>query len=93
MKRIINKIKLFFSSLNVIGNVNELIVKMHKIQDNNIYLDNRLRELSIRIDNNYDTLEDKIEEEGKIIDEIDKYYKYQVEVINKNINLSDKGGK
>ena len=27
------------------------------------------------------------------LDEIDKYYKYQVEVINKNINLSDKGGK
>ena len=108
MKRIINKIRLLFKSLNVISNINELIVKMH--------------ELEKRIDNNYDKLEEKIKEEGKlfddleyrvkvnesthfklegrtkaslkevslIIDEIDKYYKYQ---INKNINLSSKGDK
>ena len=132
MKRIINKIRLLFKSLNVISNINELVVKMHKIEDNNIYLDKRLRKLTTRIDDNFDKLEDKIEEEGKlfdsleamqgvnkdsietlsrglidleqrtkaslkevslIIDEIDKYYKYQVEVINKHINLTKKVGK
>ena len=126
MKRIINKIRLLFKSLNVIGNINELIVKMHELEkriDNNYSRGINLHcNLEKRIDNNYDKLEEKIKEEGKlfddleyrvkvnesthfklegrtkaslkevslIIDEIDKYYKYQ---INKNINLSSKGDK
>ena len=68
MKQIINKIKMFLDSLRVIKNVNELIIKMHKIQDNNVYLDNRLRTLTSRIDNNFDELDNKIEEEGKLFD-------------------------
>ena len=71
MKRIINKIRLLFSSLNVIGNINELIVKMHELEE--------------RIDNNYDKLEDKIEEEGKLIDDLERD-------VN-NINLTRKVGK
>ena len=43
--RIFNKIRLFFNSLRVIKNINELIVKVHRIQENNIYLDNKIKEL------------------------------------------------
>ena len=72
MKRIINKIRLLFKSLNVIGNINELIVKMHNLErdlNNTIYqYDIKLEK---RIDENYDILYDRIEEEGKLFDSLE----------------------
>ena len=90
MKRIINKIRLLFKSLNVIGNINELVVKMHKIEDNNIYLDKRLRKLTTRIDDNFDKLEDKIEEEGKLFDSLEAMQgvnKTSIETLSRGLEL------
>ena len=90
MKRIINKIRLLFKSLNVISNINELVVKMHKIEDNNIYLDKRLRKLTTRIDDNFDKLEDKIEEEGKLFDSLEAMQgvnKTSIETLSRGLEL------
>ena len=113
MKRIINKIRLLFSSLNVIGNINELVVKMHDLETMQEVNRNSIETLAMGLMDIKDKIKalesnhlshkaigkDVVLNINKIndLEQRTKASLKEVSLIigemDKNINLSNKGGK